>query len=153
MLSDTTRSETGSARRTSNNSHIKPSSSTANCLNTIGSSTRRQRRMDAQILQYSLQHHSQPYPCTKVPSENTHNRCPWCGYTHPCNNCPTYSKECYNCNGFNNFTALCKKPCRQHRGSLGQQSQLLHMLGELQEVQQYTQTKLFAQQKKAVLPE
>ena len=38
-----------------------------------------------------------------------------CGYSHPHNNCPAYSKECYKCNDTGNFTTLHRKPCRKPR--------------------------------------
>ena len=47
---------------------------------------------------------------SKLPSYNK------CGYSHPKGKCPAKGLQCYVCNGFNNFTALCqKKGCRQPR--------------------------------------
>ena len=38
------------------------------------------------------------------------------GYSHPNAKCPSKGLQCYVCNGFNHFTALCqKKGCRQPR--------------------------------------
>ena len=40
--------------------------------------------------------------------------CCKCGYSHPNAKCPAKGLQCYACNGFNHFTALCqKKGCRQ----------------------------------------
>ena len=36
--------------------------------------------------------------------------CTRCGYKHPCDNCPTKGKECYNCHGLNHYTVLCRHP-------------------------------------------
>ena len=37
------------------------------------------------------------------------SKCPQCGYSHPEENCPASGQQCYNCNGFGHYTALCKK--------------------------------------------
>ena len=42
--------------------------------------------------------------------------CIKCGYSHPNSKCPAKGQQCYACNGFNHYTALCqKKGCRQPR--------------------------------------
>ena len=42
--------------------------------------------------------------------------CNKCGYSHPNSKCPAKGQQCYACNGFNHYTALCqKKGCRQPR--------------------------------------
>ena len=42
--------------------------------------------------------------------------CIKCGYSHPNGKCPAKGQQCYVCNGFNHYTALCqKKGCRQPR--------------------------------------
>ena len=39
-----------------------------------------------------------------------------CGYKHPQDNCPAKGKECYNCHGLNQYTALCRCP-KQRKNS------------------------------------
>ena len=42
--------------------------------------------------------------------------CNKCGYSHPNGKCPAKGQQCYACNGFNHYTALCQnKGCRQPR--------------------------------------
>ena len=42
--------------------------------------------------------------------------CNKCGYSPPNSKCPAKGQQCYMCNGFNHYTALCqKKGCRQPR--------------------------------------
>ena len=42
-------------------------------------------------------------------STTTHQPCSRCSYSHPCNTCPAFNCECYNCHTTWHFAALCRR--------------------------------------------
>ena len=97
---------TGLDNRTSPSSRIRPSSRIVRCWKLAVSSTKRPRRGHADLASITAATSS----LSKLPS------CNKCGYSHPNSKCPAKGQQCYACNGFNHYTALCqKKRCRQPR--------------------------------------